>query len=234
MSLTPRTEWLCSLERLHQNEGYVLKNIALCCYEMNGAMQWSHEKLHTAIEKGNENFPSYNSQLGLETNKIVRASKTKSDPNLEAISKRRCRQCQEIKDVERFTNTAGHESFTCNVCHSKYQKERRKTPLAKLRELHDAAIGSSRRRNHPFNLQFDDIIQQYHAQEGRCKYSNIPMTFSGDWKVSLERLDPKLPYTKTNIALICHEFNTVAQFSKEKWELIKSKLMENQSNGNVL
>jgi hypothetical protein len=53
------------------------------------------------------------------------------------------------------------------------------------------------------------MVEIYAAQKGVCAYSGLPLRFGkGDWMISLERLDPTKNYSRTNCALVCHEFNT--------------------------
>ena len=63
------------------------------------------------------------------------------------------------------------------------------------------------------------IVEQLVRQNGQCYYSGLPMVFvpKSEWQASLERIDPKIGYTKKNVVLICWEFNTGnAQWSREK------------------
>jgi hypothetical protein len=54
-------------------------------------------------------------------------------------------------------------------------------------------------------------------QNGKCYYSNIPMNYNKyEWKVSIERLNPKLGYIKDNVVLCCTEFNGSCQWSLDK------------------
>jgi len=68
------------------------------------------------------------------------------------------------------------------------------------------------------------LIQLYFAQKGRCKISTIPMSLehNSDWLLSVERVDNFQTYTKENIKLICFEFNTAAQWTEEKFEVLES------------
>jgi hypothetical protein len=68
-------------------------------------------------------------------------------------------------------------------------------------------------------LGYDDLIRQYVKQEGRCFYSNIPMTACHDgwWQMSLERLDQEKGYEPYNVVWICLAFQTPKQWSREKF-----------------
>ena len=62
------------------------------------------------------------------------------------------------------------------------------------------------------DLTFDDLVTLYRSQKGLCAYSGLPLKFGNskdtNWKISLERMDPKKGYTKDNVCLIAYEFNT--------------------------
>jgi hypothetical protein len=63
-----------------------------------------------------------------------------------------------------------------------------------------------------FDLTFDELVNIYRSQKGLCAYSGLPLKFGNsteiNWKMSLERIDTKLGYTKDNVCLICYEYNT--------------------------
>jgi hypothetical protein len=58
-------------------------------------------------------------------------------------------------------------------------------------------------------LTFNDIVQMFRDQHGRCAYSDITFTKDGPWMMSLERLDNTRGYTSENVVLICKAFNAV-------------------------
>jgi hypothetical protein len=58
-------------------------------------------------------------------------------------------------------------------------------------------------------LTFQDIVQMFRDQHGRCAYSDISFTKDGPWKMSLERLDNTRGYTRENVTLICKAFNAI-------------------------
>lgn len=45
MVLLTASDWKCSLERRDPSKGYTSENCVLCCHEMNGACQWTPEKV---------------------------------------------------------------------------------------------------------------------------------------------------------------------------------------------
>jgi hypothetical protein len=82
---------------------------------------------------------------------------------------------------------------------------------AKKRE----ALGRLEAGQHDIDLPYLEEI--WDEQDGKCYYSNIPMQFNkNEWKVSLERLDPRKGYIKDNVVLCCLEFNTRSQWTLSK------------------
>lgn len=230
MSIVIGSDWLATIERLDPNKGYTKENVVFCCYELNGPTQWSREKLLLAFQKSDEEFTDYNDTLCLESPiRKAKSCSSKVDPDLDPATERRCKDCQQVKHPSMFSIRKGnYVTYNCKSCASEYNIRKRRTPEGKLRGLHIDARANSRGRNHLFVLTFEEIVAKYHEQKGRCGYSNIPMTFEGDWKVSLERLDPSQPYTKENIALICWEWNTFRQTSKAKFEHMKAHVLSTQ------
>lgn len=69
-------------------------------------------------------------------------------------------------------------------------------------------------------IQPQDIEQMFVQQNGLCFYSKYSMTYSAtrrDWMMSIERLDNTIGYVLSNIVLICREFNTPKQWTREKF-----------------
>jgi hypothetical protein len=63
------------------------------------------------------------------------------------------------------------------------------------------------------------------VQQGKCYYSGLPMTYApgSAWKCSVERFDNGKGYEVFNCALICIEFNTTKQWSRDKVKYVISK-----------
>ena len=64
-------------------------------------------------------------------------------------------------------------------------------------------------------LKEEDISQMYIEQSGRCYCTDVTLEHTGDWLVSLERLNPSLTCSKENCCLILarlHSFDNRASF----------------------
>jgi hypothetical protein len=52
------------------------------------------------------------------------------------------------------------------------------------------------------------VVDKLVKQGSLCHYSGLTMSTTGNWRVSLERLDVRKGYTDENTVLICVEFNS--------------------------
>jgi hypothetical protein len=75
-------------------------------------------------------------------------------------------------------------------------------------------------------LELGDLIDIYKMQGGRCAYSRIKLQLSGDWCISLERVDELKGYTRDNVVLVCQEFNTSAQWSRVKFLIAQASIAD--------
>jgi hypothetical protein len=76
--------------------------------------------------------------------------------------------------------------------------------------LHLAGARIARKRTGQCaELKLQDLVDMYIQQRGLCAYSGIPMKSTGEFTVSLERIDPTLGYTVSNTCLICTEFQSI-------------------------
>jgi hypothetical protein len=216
MSTESHANWKCSPERLDVTKGYIDGNVKLVCYEFNGPRQWSLRKIQQ-IRPLLESSAVDNFQALVEMAKKKpvpvgsgKAAITKIEDGRVLV---RCAFCTVYKPESEMKHAQ------CTMCFSNKKKLYRSTIRGRLHALLDGAklhcknmskVQTSSRTDSTCTITVDDLFALLLAQKGRCAYSNIPLTFDGgDWKVSIERLDCGIGYHKTNISLICVEFNTV-------------------------
>lgn len=86
------------------------------------------------------------------------------------------------------------------------------------------------------DIDLEDLKELFVAQRGLCAISGRRLELTGHWKASLERLDPREPYTRDNVSLICACLNIIDHtdrcadkgmllqgLNKERW----TEVMEN-------
>lgn len=201
-------QWQCSKERLDRSKGYVHGNVVLCCWEMNSSAGWGKEKLRRFAglygEQSSEPIPD---NLNVERKKRVFVTTIED--------KWRCGHCKEMRLESDWYVTVGGPCKHCMLL-------KRNTVQDKLRRLVTACYASHKRQSYPgeVTLTLGDVNDLWINQKGCCAYSGIPMmtVANGDWRVSLERINPGISYTSDNCCLVCWEFNTPRQasWSREK------------------
>lgn len=114
----------------------------------------------------------------------------------------------------------------CKLCSAEQQKIARKNrPITFL--LKDAR-GHAKSKNIAFELNEQDIIELIARQNNKCALSNVE--FNSDIKFSLDRIDPKLGYIKTNVQLLIFEVNRMKTNLQQERFLELCNLIAGKSN----
>ncbi len=229
MSLKVHSNFNISIERIDESNGYVQGNIKFICIEFqNGFQQWTPTKFNnfcnsyysfqTITETDKENINNIYNEALVKNTKHYKIRKTPQKP-YNNINKQEClcRTCDTIKKYEAFSDY-GIENGLCKQCHKKENAKRKKPSLRlKLSELICGSKNGIERRNESkwrqdnpliHTLTFEELLEIYLNQFGRCAYSNKLLELYGEYMMSLERKNVNVGYTKENCCLICIEFNT--------------------------
>jgi hypothetical protein len=233
MSLKVHSNFQISIERIDETNGYVKGNIKFICLEFqNGFQQWTPNKFNefcinyytcqTITETDKENVKKkYNEAFVKNTNPykdrtIKRKSQQKAYNNIEK-QECLCRTCDTIKFYENFSEH-GIKKGICKECVKKINYKYRNTRLrCKLKTLISGSKNGIKKRNKSkwrkevpliHTLTFEELLDIYLLQSGRCAYSNKLLELSGQYMMSLERKNTNIGYIKENCCLICIEFNT--------------------------
>jgi hypothetical protein len=229
MSLKVHSDFKISIERIDESNGYIKGNVCFICIEFQcGQRQWTPEKFAIFCNNYYSFQPITETDIEIITTKCKDAlikntkhfkqRKTQQNPynNLET-KECLCRTCDTIKGYDEFSEY-GIKNGRCKGCH-KILNDKRKTPSLRLK-LNTLVSSSKRgiesrneskwRKETPLThtLTFEELLDVYLQQTGRCAYSNKQLELNGEYMMSLERKDVKIGYTKDNCCLICIEFNT--------------------------
>ena len=91
----------------------------------------------------------------------------------------------------------------------------------RLKSLLKGAKASARNRGQEFSITYDDLLDLWNAQNGKCIYTGWTMTTTTHdlTLVSIERKDNAIGYTKENILLVCWCVNR-ARATMEKQDFL--------------
>ena len=129
-----------------------------------------------------------------------------------------CLSCRGKFPIERFyTYTRKKDGYIfysprCKECENLLHRKRFDiSPEKRATILFHSAKTHSKERKCPFSITKEDIIAQYKTQNGKCYYSGIPMSSLSKThtKMSLDRKNSALGYTKENIVLCCWQVNNM-------------------------
>jgi hypothetical protein len=218
----PMSHWQASIDRIDTDLGYVRGNVRWVCLEFNGAAQWTPAKIKLAraaplestidvdaVCKSMRQKPSWTVK-----NRRKRRSDSRQQCPATGATLHECRSCDQFLPVDAFYKQINKG---CKQCQKQKERAWRQTPRGRIIAAFSHAESHSKERilkdtyrddDSPCTLTFNDLVEIYAAQRGLCAYSGLPLRFDeGDWTISLERLDPRKNYSRTNCALVCHEFN---------------------------
>ena len=229
LSLKVHSNFNISTERIDETNGYIKGNVQFICIEFqNGYQKWTPEKFNdfcnnyysfqTIPETDKENVTKIYNESLVKNTKHFKKRKTQQTPyNNTEKQECLCRTCDTIKNYTCFSDY-GIKNGKCKECHKKLNAKRKNHSLRlKLSELIDGSKNgiekrnkSKWRKNKPLihTLTFEELLDIYLQQCGRCAYSNKLLELCGEYMMSLERKDTNIGYTKENCCLICIEFNT--------------------------
>lgn len=237
MSLKVHSNFNISIERMDETNGYVKGNIQFICIEFqNGQQQWTPAKFkefcnnyysfQIITEKDKEDINKNYTEALIKNTKHTKKRKSPQKPyNNTEKQECLCRKCDTIKKYEYFSNY-GIKNGKCKECHKIENDNNRNKPSLRLKIctlINGSKNGiekrnqSKWRKSNPIihTLTFEELLDIYLQQFGRCAYSNKLLNLSGEYMMSLERKDSSIGYTKDNCCLICIEFNTT------DWSIVK-------------
>jgi hypothetical protein len=98
-----------------------------------------------------------------------------------------------------------------NKYHYKFQREH-------IGRSPEAFIGSLlHKKSRRDTLNKKDVVSLFYSQNGRCAISGVEMTYTTsqgkvETNISIDKINPELPYIISNIQLVCHRVNIL------KWD----------------
>jgi hypothetical protein len=223
----PSSDWMCSIERLDNNKGYIIGNVVLVCFELNTPAGWNLDKIVRMLFSLHE-YIDDNLLIQMINNDLNRpiAKQNREPLIINSLGQYKCRKCNVFKFKTDFNQNIGKG---CKNCLSIYNKQIHATVRGHLKLLLSHAknrvknncIGSDKSRFNEFDITYEYLTDLLRYQRGRCAYSGIKLNYGNsrenDWIASLERINPTRGYLKSNVCLICSEFNGTDHTASETY-----------------
>ncbi|KAG5184467.1 hypothetical protein JKP88DRAFT_268572 [Tribonema minus] len=211
VTFAPMSDFQASIERLNDDEDYLVENTALCALEFNVRAGWSVAKVKyaaTHTDRVEITTVEANVREALIKPTSYRPAGRIFKKEEDRVTLTRCNTCCEWRAQQDFYD---YERITCKRCVIDKKKLYGFTWRGAFMNLvhsakHRCKTGTIEARGLVCEITFEDIVNIYKEQCGTCSYSGIPLTTDGDWKVSLERRDVRVGYSRENCCLIAMEF----------------------------
>lgn len=120
-----------------------------------------------------------------------------------------CKKCDKIFPLSKFRirnyNQKKRIEESCYFCQNQRARERENSSIES--KIHKLLLGAKHRtiRNKlDFNITEQDLLNQFKKQKGLCFYTGEKLNIS---VLSIDRVNPKIGYTKKNIVLTCWRVN---------------------------
>ena len=118
------------------------------------------------------------------------------------------------------------EGLRCKLCQMEIKKKTQKNNIFSYIFSNTKRI--SRNYKIFMDLTYEQLLQKYIKQGGRCRYTNI--TFNEINKPSIDKINPKMGYTLKNINLVLYNVNVIkSDFSEKRFKYLCRKISNNIS-----
>ncbi|CAE8628946.1 unnamed protein product, partial [Polarella glacialis] len=231
----PNSHWRMSLERKNNEIGYSPTNCVLIADEFNtgdysrcpgidrrevsGTAQWSADKVQSVLQVRRFNvdlvsLASDISEAALSPRMQVRQPRLVYRRTPTDEGEWVCGKCGVFKSSDAFHKSVVKRSAIqshCKDCTREQHRLRCKMLRGNALMLLSSARRRSLQRQQTFALTLDELLDMLWLQAGRCSYSGVPLQYKQrhtHWRMSLERVDNSIGYTKDNCVLIAVEFNS--------------------------
>lgn len=131
-----------------------------------------------------------------------------------------CSKCGEVKSASEFHVQRSNAKYPyrlsyCDACRAEQTRQAtRRTPYTFLRDRYFRLRARCLKSGIPFDLAEDELDRLYNEQDGKCFYTDIPMTYEARGKperhsLSIDKIEPHHGYVMGNVVLCINKANTV-------------------------
>ncbi len=244
--LARQCDWQMSIERINETKDYSDANCVSICLEFQTASQWTREKfLHAFTHTdtvdhdvlGEASIPTF-----VSAEPITRLRRKMM---IDEIQHYKCYGCAQWLVETGFKERRAGEAL-CLICSEAFQYGTGRPWTKKFGSLVNSSESNTKLRNGKGrdmqgSITLEEIREVFVDQQGLCAYSGLRLQLTGNFKASLERVNPDFGYYPWNVCLIAAEFNSIdrrayntdlsntagSNWTKEKYDAVRTAYHSN-------
>ncbi len=118
-------------------------------------------------------------------------------------------------------------NYCSTYCSKQDSYQNRKTDYKyRLAKLYSMAKNRAEKSDLPFDIDLNYLVELWDLNEGKCCLTGLPFQLDNSEKgktnpetVSIDKIIPKLGYTKGNVRLVCYQINiALSEYGEEQLE----------------
>lgn len=150
----------------------------------------------------------------------------------------KCGKCGKDKEAIEFASSGSTKNglqSKCKTCSAKTQAEYKDTLDGYITKMYNDCKNNADRSKETvkeFKITKDDLIKMYKKQEGKCILTGMDMKTDKGYDISIDRIDPKKGYVKSNVQLVIGMVNvgkagmTNDQFIRQCYDIVRCRLQK--------
>lgn len=173
----------------------------------------------------------YNKKDVLKKRKINQENKKINLKNIELFKLNKKCYCKIHGYHKKFRlkMSKNHKYIQCKICDLNYGRKYRSINLFSAIFSGTKYKTNKKISRFSFDLKFNDLIDMYVKQEGRCAYTSIEFD-ANKYKPSIDRIDSNKGYTLKNSHLIVYDVNRMkTDLSVKRFKHLCSQVYENSN-----
>lgn len=193
-----------SLDRIDDSEPHTKSNTAICALELNVQAKWTAEKFKHAMEHNDEPIDTSDATM-FDLPKRTKFTRTEHIFEYHGDNMK-CVKCGHWYTEDKYLKK---KSLGCLECRRITQAKMEYCLRGSFSKLLASCRQSAKRyERKECDLTFEDFVHMYTVQKGLCAVSGLQLSVhKGSWRMSIERINPRSKYTRSNCCLVCMEFN---------------------------
>lgn len=236
LSLPERAAWLIAIGRFPCAQGYDWRRVQDALAQRRSGLITLQQAAKILGFTGKDSYAVHTvaAYYG-ETRARLGARNRKPHKVIEGVPCKHCSKCDQWLSLSLFSASSQQWDRLvshCKKCACEAARARLRNAELTIAGLHARVTRTAKMREIAVEISVDDLQALWDTQGGRCAYTNVPMTMtSGQFLITVDRLDSSLPYTPSNVVLCSYTANMMKRdLTVEEFRLLVEALWNNRAN----